>query len=601
MAGRPGSVRAGALIACGLSLAALMSGSALAQAQNPGAAARPPTAQELDRTPPANQSQSPQVSVNSRGIGAGPCPDAIANSPLTAPLTSVNFAGPAGAALPPEIAALLAGVGAGLDGSARPLAEICRLRDAASAALTGARYVAAVQVPEQTLADGVLNLTVVTAQITELRVRGNPGRSQVRLEELLGRLKELNPLNEQDAERILLLASDIPGTSVTLELRPSASGKPGEVIGEIVIDRRGGSLILNVQNYGSEQIGRWSGVVRGEMYGLTGLADRTFLSVFATTEFKELVVLQGGHDFGIGNNGLRIGANVTYAWTKPTLPDANLGLDLQSRSILASITASYPLVRTSSQNLRATGGFDMVEQRTRAVGQLINLDKIRTVYARLDGDAQPRRLTILAPAWRIGGFIEARKGLGILGATRTGQVSGTAIPTRFEGNAQAFIARAGFNGEARLRFGPSSPYAATVSADIRGQWTNDPLMAFDEFAVGNLTLGRGYDPGATAGDRVIGGAFEFRLGKPVPITRNDWALEAVAFYDRIHIENLDTNNFESNRNLASVGGGVRATWGSRFRLDVMYAKPLDKALAIDTVKPPGRVLISFTVRALPWR
>ncbi len=568
---------------------------------SPGAPGRPPTAQELDRAPAAEDLAPPKATVRSRGFVPGPCPEALANSALTAPLSRVVFMGPGGAELPADVQAVLRGVGAGLDGQAQPLAEICRLRDEASAALQRARYVAAVQVPEQELAGGVLQLRVTTAKIVELRVRGDAGKGQARLEELLERLRALDPLNEQEAERILLLANDIPGTQVTLELRPAPSGQAGEVIGEILLQRDVGSVVVNVQNFGSEQIGRWSGVIRGELYGLTGMADRTYLSVFSTSDVSELIVVQGGHDFAVGNDGLRLAANLTYAKTKPTLPNAAADFDLNSESILASFSGSYPLVRSTTANVRLGAGFDLIDQRTRALGQLINLDKIRAGWLRLDGDVVARRFSVLAPAWRVGAYAELRQGFGILGSTPIGGGGSSALPTRFEGNSRAFVFRAGLNGEARVRFGPASPYAATLATDIRGQWTPDPLLAFDEFAVGNLTLGRGYDPGATAGDRVVGASTEFRLGKPVPLSTSDIAFEALGFYDHIELWNLDSNNFERRRTLRSVGGGVRATFGNHMRLDLLYAKPLDRNLAIDVEKPSGRLLLSLTVRALPWR
>lgn len=562
-----------------------------------------PTGQELNRLTQPQQSidNAPRASVRTRGLVAGPCPEAIANSTLTTPLRSVAFSGPGGSELPAEVKAVLAGIGVGLNGNALPLAEVCRLRDEATAALAKARYVAAVQVPEQTLSDGVLQLRVTTAKIVELRVRGEPGKNQARLEELLAKLQALEPLNESDAERILLLANDIPGTQVTLELRPSPSGRPGEVIGEIQLVRSRGSLILNTQNYGSSQIGRWSGLIRGELYGLTGMADRTFVSVFSTADVRELVLFQGGHDFAVGNDGLRVSSGITYARTRPTLPNAAAGFDLNSESILGTLGASYPVLRSTSANVRIGGGLDIVDQRTRAVGQLINLDRIRTGWLRVDADAVPRRLSILAPAWRVAGFAELRQGFAIFGSTPVGGNGGPALPTRFEGNSRAFVARGGLNGEVRARFGKDQSWAATLATDTRGQWTSDPLMAFDEFAVGNLTLGRGYDPGATAGDRMVGASTEFRLGKPVPLSSRDYAVEAVGFYDHVELWNLDTNNFERRRTLRSVGGGVRATWGSRVRVDLMYAKPLDKNLAIDLQKPGGRLLLSVTVRALPWR
>ncbi|UAJ09842.1 ShlB/FhaC/HecB family hemolysin secretion/activation protein [Glacieibacterium megasporae] len=561
-----------------------------------------PTSQEVRRQPETPPPAAAAVTVRARGaVAAGPCPTAIATSALSAPLVAIDFTGPGSAELDPRVRAALGGVGSGLDGSPRPIRAICDIRDAANAALARAHFVATVRVPEQTIA-GHLHLEVITAKIVALRVRGDPGRSAKRIAALLERLQKLDPLNEIDAERILLLAGDIPGVAVTLELRPAPSGKLGEVVGEVAVERTRGALFFNAQNYGSTQIGRYSGLVRGELYGLTGLADRTFLGVFTTGDFKEQQVVQVGHDFEpFAKSPLRIGGQFTYAWTKPTLASSGVGLNLESRSLLGTLSGSYPLIRRANRNLRVDGGFDFIEQRTRSNGSPINTDKLRELYLQANGDAVARSTGGLAPLWRIAGGVEVRKDINVFGATRLGQTSGGAIPTRFEGDPQAFIARANAVIEGRIRFCPQSPFAATVSVDARGQYADHPLLAFDELAVGNLTIGRGYDPGATSGDRAYGAATEFRIGKPQPLSRNDLAYEAVGFYDVIHIRNLDSNQFEANRTLHSVGGGVRATWGSHGRVDVLYAKPLDKGLAIDTVKPPARVLVSLTIRALPWR
>jgi hemolysin activation/secretion protein len=552
-----------------------------------------PTSQEIRRQDEIPPPVRATVTVRSRGaVSPGPCPAAIATSALSAPLAAIDFTGPNNAPLDHGVSVALAGVGGGLDGSPRPIRAICDIRDAANDALARAHYVATIRVPEQTIA-GHLHLEVITAKIVALRVRGDPGRSSKRIAALLDRLQKLEPLNEVDAERILLLAGDIPGISVTLELRPAPSGKLGEVVGEVAVERVPGALFFNAQNYGSTQIGRYSGLVRGELYGLTGLADRTFLGVFTTGDFKEQQVVQVGHDFEpFAASLLRIGGQFTYAWTKPTLSSGGVGVNLESRSLLATLSGSYPLIRRSDHNLRLDGGFDFIEQRTKSSGTPINTDKLRELYLQVNGDATARVINGLASLWRVAGGIELRK---------EGQTSGGAIPTRFEGDPQAFIARGNAVIEGRLRFGSQSPYAATVSIDGRGQYTNHPLLAFDELAVGNLTIGRGYDPGATSGDRAYGAATEIRIGKPQPLSRNDWAYEAIGFYDVINIRNLDSNQFEANRTLHSYGGGVRATWGSHGRIDVMYAKPQDKGLAIDTVKPPARILVSLTIRALPWR
>ena len=55
--------------------------------------------------------------------------------------------------------------------------------------------------------------------------------------------------------------------------------------------------------------------------------------------------------------------------------------------------------------------------------------------------------------WRLAGGVEVRKDVNIFGATKRGQSTGGAIPTRFEGDPQALIFRANalVEGPAALR------------------------------------------------------------------------------------------------------------------------------------------------------
>ena len=508
--------------------------------------------------------------------------------------------------LPPGIRAALAGIGQPVKGTTQPLGIVCDLRDAANAALDDAGYVAQVQVPPQAV-EGQLVFEVVTSRILKpLRVRGDPGPSRRRIEALLNRLEALDPFNKRDAERILLLAGDIPGVSVTLELSPAQGGRQGDLVGDVVVEHSPGTLLFNIQDFGSEQIGRFGGLVRGELYGLTGLADRTFVSLYTTSDFREQQVLQLGHDFALGSNGLRMGGQFTYAWTRPTLTAVGGTVDLRSRALLATIDASYPVIRSLDGNLALSGGFDLINQRVTTSGTLINLDHLRILFLRLNGDAAARPSPGVAPTWRVGADLEARKGIDIFDATKKGG-SGTVIPTRFEGDPQAFVVRGDVQTELRARIGPVDPqlrkplFAATLAAEFRGQWSNHPLLSFEEQAVGNLSIGRGYDPGATSGDRAAGVVLEGRLGKPQPRDRRDISAEAFGFYEAVRIWNLDTGSTETRRTLASVGGGVRIAMGDHARLDLTYAHPLDKALSTDVRRAPDRMLVSLVIRALPWR
>ena len=575
---------------------------ALPAVAQPAPIARTPTAQEIRREPATATAPLTKVTIDARGaLNRGPCPAALLNSPLQVPLTDIVFVGASGTELPPEIRSLLAPTTKEFANSTQPIHVVCDIRDAATAALVRANYVAAVRVPEQTIAAGKLVMEVVMARIVELRVRGEPGRTRPRIEALLGKLRALSPLNTRDAEHILLLAGDIPGIAVTLELSPAASGVPGEVIGDITVQRAPGTLLLNTQNYGSRQIGRYAGLARAEVYGLTGLGDRTFLSGFTTSDFSEQQVIQAGHDMLLTSSGLRVGGELTLAWTRPSLEQFGGSIDLRSKALLATVQATYPLMRTLGTNIVLNGGFDLINQRVETGGVAINDDKLRVAFMRVSGDLTERATAGLAPRWRFGSSVELRKGTSFFNATKLGGGSSSAFPTRFEGDPEAFEVRGSFQTELRARFGRNSPYAITAAVDARGQWSNNPLLAFEEMAVGNLTIGRGYDPGATSGDRAAGASFELRIGKPQPQSRRDLAVEALAFYDAVKIWNLDSGSTENNRQLRSYGGGARVSWGDHARLEVVYARPLDRAQSFDLQRSPSRVLISLVIRALPWR
>jgi hemolysin activation/secretion protein len=144
----------------------------------------------------------------------------------------------------------------------------------------------------------VLRLEVVTARIVELRVRGDAGRYEPLLRQRLARIQAMDPLNEREAERLLLLAGDVPGLDVALSLRASG-GKQGDVIGDLTVSSRRFALFANVQNYNSALLGRETVYARGELYGLTGLGDITYFGASAAVDFPEQFIVQAGHIYAV--------------------------------------------------------------------------------------------------------------------------------------------------------------------------------------------------------------------------------------------------------------------------------------------------------------
>ena len=490
-------------------------------------------------------------------------------------------------------------------GTEQPVAVICEIRDRAATILRNAGYVAAVEVPEQRIADGDVRFQVLMAKLVAVRVRGDAGNAERTIASYLERLTEQEVFNRNTAERYLLLAGDIPGYDVRLSLRSANAGR-GEVIGEVAVLRVPGRIDFNVQNFGSKDLGRWGGLLRGEFYGLTGLGDRTSLALFSTADFEEQQTLQVGHDFRVGSEGLTLSGQFTYAWAEPDLDDPNFRV--KSRTLLATAEASYPLLRSQADTARAAFGLDLINQRINFNGIPLTRDRLRVAYLRFDLDSvDPSSLasrsgfSAAEPRWRAAANVQLRQGLDILDASEDCgpafarcRSPGVVPPSRLEGDPTGTLLR--FEAYGEFRAVPE----ITFALGVRGQVTGDSLLSFEEFSAGNYTVGRGYDPGSLLGDNGLGFQAELRFGRIIPRSATATAVQPYLFLDTAWISNEDRQNAgETRRNLTSVGGGVRAVLGDRAQLDVVLAVPLERA-GLQTRRPDPRLLVSLTTRLWPW-
>ena len=545
----------------------------------------PSRAQVEQPAPPVEDAAAARVS--GRGaVATAPCP--LADSPLKARITTVRFVAAGREQLPESIARVLAGIGSPGDGE-QPLSAVCAIRDSANAALARAGFVASVQVPPQEIGDGTLTLSVVLARIVEVRVRGEAGRYRTILAETIKRLRALDPLNERDAERLLLLTGDVPGLDLQLALRP-AGGAPGDVIGDLNVVTQRVSVLGNIQNYGSKQLGRETAYARLDINALIVPGDTLYIGGSTTAQLQEQQVAQVGYRAILNGSGWSAGPRLTYAWSRPDVGT----LDLRSRSIIGGFDITQPIVRSVRQTLAATVGFEAIEQQIRihdATGfSPLNLDRLRVLYGRIDARVSERRLDGLE-SFSIGGAIEFRKGLDIFDATQRGEVTASNYaPSRFQGDPKATIIRGSVAALGRVS------RAFSVVHTVLGQWANNPLLNFDEQALGNLTVGLGYDPGGNSADRFLGvhseARLDFNLLKGVD-------LQLYAFGDNVWIWNLDAFSTENDRHLRSIGAGVRARLPGPMLLEIAYARPLDRALSIDERRAPDRLLVSLTAQISP--
>jgi len=554
----------------------------------------PPTREEVTR-PEAPQPplRAPRLEVEG-GVERAPCAlDGAEYQSIHFVLRGAEFEGLKGLTAERLTSAYASYVGHDV-----PISVVCEIRDRAATILRDAGYIAAVQVPEQTIGDGTVRFRVLMAHLTQVRVRGDATGAEKIIAGYLDQLTRDPVFNRYDAERYLLLASDLPGYTVRLTLRPAGT-EPGDVVGDVTVQRTPAYVDMNIQNGGSRELGRWGGLVRGEVFGLTGLGDRTVLSVFSTADLHEQQTVQLGHDFRLGPQGLTIGDTFTYAWARPSVPDSKV----LARTLLNSFELGYPLIRRQAETMRAAAGMDYVNQDVKLDGIRLTRDRLRVGYLRLGFDASAISNNGLAtndPVWRAVNVLELRKGFHILGATGDcGPAganclgAGNVPPSRIEGQSDAAVLR--YTGYGEFRALPR----ITFALGARAQYAWKPLLSFEEFSAGNYTIGRGYDPGALLGDRGWGTQAELRLGSRVPTRADRPAFEGYFFWDHAAVKNLDRLFVVAGSNhLDSAGGGLRVSW-NRFALDTALAIPMSR-VGVEDERPSPRLLVSLTTRLWPW-
>jgi hemolysin activation/secretion protein len=544
-------------------------------------AAAPAAAQQLGPRLPSREQIAPSVPeapaaptklrIDDRSVRP-PCD--LAPSAEEIDLRAAEFLSSEAAALPADIRALLGPIQP--QPGLQPIAALCALRDRAAETLREAGYIAAVTIPGQEIDGGIARFEVILAHFEEVRLTGRPGPYARRLAPRLAEIRGLRPVNQHVLERLLLAIDDIPGLSITLTLRPAGTGA-GAIIGEMAVDYDPVTAIATLDNLGSRAIGPATASSRIEAYGLTGLYDRSYLGASIAIGGREQQLIQLGHYVGNGRR-LTAGLRFSHAWTRPSLP----GFDIRSRSAVGALDVTRQLLRSPDTDLSLGAGVEIIDQRARILVFPFNVpirsrDRLRIAYARLSGSVQRGRHLL-------SGQIELRQGLAIF---HTGH-AGSSATERPGADGKATVARATI--EDAVALGPAFSLAATID----GQWSSGPLLGFEQYAIGNYTIGRGYDPGSASGDRALGLRIEPRLD--IAAADNPHP-QLFAFLDHVRVWNAGVSADPPDRRFTSFGGGVRVAATPILAVEAIYAhRPGRRVVATGTSTASDRLLASIAMR-----
>jgi len=431
-----------------------------------------------------------------------------------------------------------------------------------------------VVLPPQRVEAGIVRLQVIEGQIEGVVVLGSSPTAKRQAEAQLARLNGLGPVPVSEVEQVVTALSDVPGLNARVSLARGTEG-PGTMRIIAEAEREDPRFLINAHNWGSENLGREgvTGLVR--VPGLALFGDEFQASFFTTREWGEQFVGQLAYERTLTSGGLKVRVEGTYGQAEPSGTVATLGATTES--VTANLEVSHPIYRDRDLLVDLYGGLDYANLKGELFQKTVLLSDDRTRVAYLGAEAEAE-----IDGFSARGHIEARKGVGILRASKKGDR--TLARTEARPNAWSLL------GEVNV----TTPSFQSLRLDVtaRGQHARDPLMAVEEFSFGNYTIVRGYDPGAATGDAAIAVAAEIAgLGYRPFNSRTH--LEFFGFFDIGEYWNRDRLAVQ-NRTLASWGTGVRINIDDYARAEFTYAEPLREPLGLNEGVPGPRVLFSLT-------
>lgn len=420
-------------------------------------------------------------------------------------------------------------------------------------------------VPTQDVTSGVLKIRIVEGYIGQVGFEGDVGNDgeKKRLESYADNIKALRPAKMEDLERYMLLMNDLPGTTITGLIRPSASGV-GSADLILTVNRKTFEGAYTIDNRGTRYIGPWEHTATFGANSMINAYDHTQVRVMTADPTKELFSAELQHDEILNTEGTKLSLLASHTRTQPG--DELEYLHLVGESNLFEAKISHPFLRLRSQSFVARGVFDVHNTSTEmqhdynVATDRLRVARIGGTYSFLDTARGSDSIDVVMS-----------QGIDVFGATNKGD-------GRSNGDGDSAFTKANFD-MSRLQPLPGD-FSLLTSAT--GQYSFEDLLTDEQFSLGGSEYGRAFDPAEALGDSGLGGKAELRYDGLVDVPYfESYQLFTFADIGEAWVRGTDPGSNAGSKSLSSIGLGTRMKFtdflSSTVEADVPTLKPTNDA------------------------
>lgn len=429
-------------------------------------------------------------------------------------------------------------------------------------------FLAQAYLPAQDIQDGVVQITVLPGQYGQVQLRNrsnlSDGLANTILAGLDGEVIATTPL-----ERRLLLLSDLPGVQVSSTLAPGASLGASDLI----VDVQPGSRFngsVDVDNQGNRYTGRNRIGATVNINELAGIGDVATVRAFTSTDGLNYVRAAYQGQAGL----LRLGTAYTYM-------DYKLGkefamLDAKGTAKIASVYASYPLIRSRAGSLYAQVNYDSkdFQDKTESTGS-VNDKQAKIWLFNINGDS-----------------LDSVGGGGVSNYSLTYSTGKVDIETPVALQIDALTVKS--NGSFH-KLGVTASRLQSLGADtsffgiVNAQTASKNLDVSEKMGLGGVGGVRAYPGGEAYGDQGYVLNLELRQNLPA-FTAIAGQLQLAGFVDTgtVKLNRHVWSPGENRRTLSGAGVGLSWTGANALLVKAYYAHKLGNAKATSAPDSAGR-------------